>query len=110
MESVIEYVNGLHERWQVAQKTWFGSSLVDMEHRLLLVEEAWKKLRHRSHRTVATTHHPLDVFRWGRNVVTHMLHCNQFFLNPQDSLPNISRCALITTQTMPLALSSLRMY
>ena len=63
VESVIEYVNGLHERWQVAQKTWFGSSLVDMEHRLLLVEEAWKKLRHRSHRTVATTHHPLDVFR-----------------------------------------------
>ncbi|KAK4304414.1 hypothetical protein Pmani_023640 [Petrolisthes manimaculis] len=63
VESVIEYVNGLHERWQSAQKSWFGSSLVDMEHRLLLVEEAWKKLRHRSHRTVATTHHPLDVFR-----------------------------------------------
>ncbi|XP_045611246.1 uncharacterized protein [Procambarus clarkii] len=63
VESVIEYVNGLHERWQGAQKTWFGSSLVDMEHRMLLVEEAWKKLRHRSHRTVATAHHPLDVFR-----------------------------------------------
>ncbi|XP_071523053.1 uncharacterized protein [Panulirus ornatus] len=63
VESVIEYVNGLHERWQGAQKTWFGSSLVDMEHRMLLVEESWKKLRHRSHRTVATAHHPLDVFR-----------------------------------------------
>ncbi|XP_064089445.1 uncharacterized protein LOC135203590 [Macrobrachium nipponense] len=63
VDSVIGYVNGLHERWQGAQKSWFGSSLVDMEHRMLLVEEAWKKLKHRSHRTVASTHHPLDIFR-----------------------------------------------
>ncbi|CAL4060334.1 unnamed protein product, partial [Meganyctiphanes norvegica] len=69
VETVIGYVTGLHERWGGAQKTWFGSSLVDMEHRMLLVEEAWKKLRHRSHRTVATTHHPLDVFRGKLGVV-----------------------------------------
>ncbi|RXG73675.1 Synphilin-1, partial [Armadillidium vulgare] len=63
IESVVNYVKNLHERWQAVQKTWFGSSLVNMKHKMLLVEEAWKKLRHRNHRTVATTHHPLDVFR-----------------------------------------------
>ena len=67
MESLIGYVTGLRERWQgthkKALKTWSRSSFVDMKHRMLLVEEAWKKLKHRSHRTVATTHHPLDVFR-----------------------------------------------
>ncbi|TRY68412.1 hypothetical protein TCAL_04100 [Tigriopus californicus] len=41
----IEACTALHERWQQNQKTWFSNSLVDAEHRLMMTEESYKKIK-----------------------------------------------------------------
>lgn len=41
----IEACTALHERWQQNQKMWFSNSLVDAEHRLMMTEESYKKIK-----------------------------------------------------------------
>lgn len=45
LEDSVAVVEALHERWQNQQRSWFSSSLADMEHRLLIAEDGWKRLR-----------------------------------------------------------------
>lgn len=55
-------VEALHDKWQSQQRSWFSSSLADMEHRLLLAEDGWKRLRTSSstkHRTCQIRPHEL---------------------------------------------------
>jgi hypothetical protein len=45
LDETVSVVEALHERWQNQQRSWFSSSLADMEHRLLIAEDGWKRLR-----------------------------------------------------------------
>lgn len=45
MDESVAVVEALHDRWQGQQRSWFSSNLADMEHRLLLAEDGWKRLR-----------------------------------------------------------------
>ena len=35
----------LHQRWQQHQRQWFSSGLIDSEHKLMVAEDGWKRVR-----------------------------------------------------------------
>lgn len=62
LDESVAVVEALHDKWQSQQRSWFSSGLADMEHRLLLAEDGWKRLRTSSatkHRTCQIRPHEL---------------------------------------------------
>ena len=45
LDEASELANTLHVRWQHCQRAWFSAPLADTQHRLLMAEQAWKRLR-----------------------------------------------------------------
>ncbi|XP_037091049.1 uncharacterized protein LOC119111338, partial [Pollicipes pollicipes] len=45
LDEASELANTLHVRWQHCQRAWFSAPLADTQHRLLVAEQAWKRLR-----------------------------------------------------------------
>ncbi|XP_043201330.1 uncharacterized protein LOC122370120 isoform X2 [Amphibalanus amphitrite] len=45
LDESAELANTLHVRWQHCQRAWFSAPLADTQHRLLMAEQAWKRLR-----------------------------------------------------------------
>ena len=58
LDESVAVVEALHDKWLSQQRGWFSSSLADMEHRLLLAEEGWKRLR-TSNSAGSANKHPL---------------------------------------------------
>ncbi|KAI9554411.1 hypothetical protein GHT06_019683 [Daphnia sinensis] len=62
LDESVAVVEALHDKWQSQQRSWFSSNLADMEHRLLMAEDGWKRLRtstNTKHRTCQIRPHEL---------------------------------------------------
>lgn len=66
LDESVAIVEALHDKWQGQQRGWFSSGLADMEHRLLLAEDGWKRLRTNStkHRTCPIR--PQELLRYSK--------------------------------------------
>ena len=100
LDESVAVVEALHDKWQSQQRSWFSSSLADMEHRLLMAEDGWKRLRTSSgtkHRTCQIRPHELLRLRSefdvnDKNAVI-ILKC-LFSLKGVDWLPSMPRPAI----------------